>query len=87
MDYQALIHVIIDPLVSNPKELLIREVPSTKDDEISFLICTQNEDIARLIGKKGTTANAIREILSIAGKLEEKKVYIKFETFDEENKE
>ena len=88
MDYSSLIHTIVDPFITSPENLLIKNI--TSDDgkaDLTFLICADNNDIARLIGKKGVVANAIRDIVSIAGKLENKKVRIKFESFDEENKE
>ncbi len=86
MDYQTLIHTIIDPFVEKPEALLIRELPQEKENELTFLICTENDDIARLIGKKGCVANAIRNVVGIAGKLENKKVHIKFEAFNQEGK-
>ena len=86
MDYQTLIHTIIDPFVEKPEALLIRELPQEKENELTFLICTENNDIARLIGKKGCVANAIRNVVGIAGKLENKKVHIKFEAFNQEGK-
>ncbi len=85
MDYQNLIHAIIDSFIDKPEALLIRTLPSSNEKDVNILICTENDDIARLIGKKGCVANAIREIVSIAGKLENKKVHLKFESFDQEN--
>lgn len=89
MDYKKLIHTIVDSFVSDPEAILIRELPSeNKKDDLTFLICAPSNDIARLIGKKGCIANAIREVVSIAGKLENKKTFIKFESLEgEENKE
>lgn len=89
MDYKKLIHTIVDSFVSDPEAILIREIPSeTRKDDLTFLICAPSNDIARLIGKKGCIANAIREVVSIAGKLENKKTFIKFESLEgEENKE
>ena len=43
-------------------------------------------DIAVLIGKKGKIANAIREVVSIAGRLDDKRVFVKFESFEDERK-
>ncbi len=83
MNYNTLIHTIVDPFISNPDALLIREMPSENPKNVSLLICSSNEDIAKLIGKKGCIANAIRSIVSIAGKLEDKRVFIKFEPFGE----
>lgn len=84
MDYVKLIHTIIDSFINNPEAVLIRELPQENEKDKTILICTENDDTARLIGKKGCVANAIREIVSIAGKLENKKVHIKFESFDQD---
>lgn len=86
MDYNTLIHVVCDPLVENPSALLIREIKEADSKNTTILICSESEDIARMIGKKGCVANAIREIVSIAGKLNNQRVRVKFESFDE-NKE
>lgn len=85
MDYKALVHAVIDPFVSNPDAILVRELPNEGTKDITILICTANEDIARLIGKKGCVANAIRNVIGIAGKLEEKRIHIKFESFEEKS--
>ncbi|MFA6755955.1 MAG: KH domain-containing protein [Bacilli bacterium] len=87
MDYKALIHTIADPFITKPEALLIREQPNESDKDITLLIVAENEDTARLIGKKGCVANAIRDIVSIAGKLENKRVHLKFESFEGEKKE
>ena len=87
MDYVTLIHTIIDPFLENPASILIREIPQESDKDITYLIVSQSSDTAHLIGKKGCVAYAIREIISIAGKLENKRIHIKFESFDEEFEE
>lgn len=84
MDYEKIIHAIVDPFLINPEALMVRELPSDNDKCITLLIVAENEDTARLIGKKGAVANALREIVSIAGKAENKRVFLKFESFDDE---
>jgi predicted RNA-binding protein YlqC (UPF0109 family) len=87
MDYAKLIHTIIDPFIENPDSVLIKDITEDKENgEISYLISAPSNDIAKLIGRKGCIANSIRNIVSIAGKLEEKRVHLKFESFEEENK-
>lgn len=87
MDYTTLIHTIVDPFLNNKDALLIREISNeSSDTDLTILIVTENADIARLIGKKGCVANAIRDIVSIAGKLENKHIHLKFESFDDEKK-
>ncbi len=82
MDYKALVHTIIDPIISKPDAVLIREQASETPNDITLLIVAENEDTARLIGKKGVVANAIRDIISVSGKLENVHIHLKFESFD-----
>ncbi|MFA6667015.1 MAG: KH domain-containing protein [Bacilli bacterium] len=87
MNYQELVHTIIDPIITKPEAVLIREQPSTNEKDVTLLIVAENEDTARLIGKKGVVANAIRDVISVSGKLEGIHVHLKFESFDQEDKE
>ena len=84
MDYEKIIHSIVDPFLINPEAVMVRELPSDNDKVINLLICAENEDTARLIGKKGAVANALREVVAIGAKAENKHIYLKFESFDEE---
>ena len=86
MDYEKLIHALIDPIVEEPKSVLIR-VNDSEEKDITILIAAEKEDTARLIGRRGYIANALREIVSVAGKSENKHVHIRFESFDEEKEE
>ena len=83
MDYEKLIHALIDPIVEEPKSVLIR-VNDSEEKDITILIAAEKEDTARLIGRRGSIANALREIVSVAGKSENKHVHLKFESFEEE---
>ena len=87
MDYQTLVHTVIDPIISKPEAVLIRKQPTDNDKDITLLIVAENEDTARLIGKHGVVANAIRDVISIGGKLEGIHIHLKFESFNQENKE
>lgn len=84
MDYEKIIHSIVDPFLINPEAIMVRELPSDNDKVINLLIVAENEDTARLIGKKGAVANALREVVAIAAKADNKHIYLKFESFDEE---
>ena len=87
MDYEALIHSIIDDIVDDPKSVLIRINAPEGSKDIDIIIASEKEDTSRLIGQKGTIANAIREVVGVAGKSENKRIHIKFESFDEEKAE
>jgi len=84
MDYEKILHSIVDPFLINPEALMVRELPGDNDKNVVLLIVAENEDTARLIGKKGTVANALREVMSIAGKSENVHLHLKFESFDED---
>ena len=87
-DYAALLHPIIDPLVENPDSIMIRELPGGNDHHVTILIVAEDDDTARLIGKHGTVANALREVIGVATKADDTntRIHLKFESFDEEKK-
>ena len=87
MDYEAVIHALIDPIVDSPESVLIRITEGSTPKDVNILIAAEKEDTSRLIGKKGIIANALRELVGVAGKTENKHVHLRFESFDEEKKE
>lgn len=87
MNYETIIHAFIDDIVTDKETVMIRQIPCEKENGVSFLICSTSEDIARLIGRQGIIASSLREVLNIAGKLNNQEhVFLKFESFGE-NKE
>ena len=87
MDYEKIIHAFIDDIVTNKEAIMIRILPSDNEKDFTILVVADNEDTARLIGKKGIIANSLREVIQIAGKTEGKRLHLKFESFDEESKD
>lgn len=86
MDYEKIIHTLVDDIVDN-KEIMIRQMPSENPKEVLLMIFSDPEDTARLIGRKGIIADALREVISIAGKTENKRIILKFESFDQIEKD
>ena len=84
MDYEKIIHTIVDPFLINPEALMVRAINGDSEKDIVLLVVAESEDTARLIGKKGMVANSLRELISVAGKAEGKHIHLKFESFDEE---
>ena len=84
MDYSNIIHTICDPFLHNPDSLIVREAPTSDEKSVTLLIYAEAEDTARLIGKKGAVANALRELISVAGKSENKRIFLKFESYGQE---
>lgn len=85
IDFEKVIHGLVDPLVEHPDSLMIRALPGGTDKDITVLIVAEDEDTARLIGKKGVVANALREAVGIAGKADDSnlRIHLKFESFEE----
>lgn len=84
MDYEKIIHALIDPLIEEPKSVFIRILEEDNGKDVVVLIATEKEDTARLIGRRGIIANSLREVVSVAGKTENKHIHLKFESFEDE---
>lgn len=87
MDYESIIHAIVDPFVNDKEAIMIREMPSENPKDVLLLIVANSDDTARMIGRKGTIADSLRELISVAGKTENKRIHLKFESFTVENKD
>lgn len=87
MDYEKIIHAFVDSFVEKPESMIIRQMPSESEKDVVLLVVSDANDTARLIGRKGSVADALREVISIAGKLEGKRIHLKFEAFEDEKDE
>lgn len=70
---------LVKPMVEDKESLEVREMPSNNEREIVLHVYAKNDDIARLIGRKGSMASALRQVMSVASHTDDKKVSIKFE--------
>lgn len=86
MDYEKIIHALVDDIIDH-KEIMIRQMPSENPKEVILMIFSDANDTARLIGRKGIIADALREVMSVAGKTENKRIILKFESFSESEKD
>lgn len=84
MDYENIIHKLIDDIVEDPASVLIRVTEGNTAKDVLIIIVAEKNDTARLIGHKGIIANSLREVVGIAGKSENKHVHLKFESFEDE---
>lgn len=73
---------LVLPIVSNPQALMVKELESLDPKEVICVIYAPSDDIGRLIGKKGQSATALRQVCQIASRLIDKRISIKFETLD-----
>ena len=72
---------LVKPLVSDQDSVSVIEMPSLDDKEILLFVYANPNDISRLIGRKGTMANALRTMLLVSSKSVHKRISIKFEAF------
>ena len=79
IDLEKVLLNLVKPLCTDPDAVMVRQMESINDNEILLYVYAPSEDIARLIGKKGTMANSIRQMLQVASKIENKRISIKFE--------
>ena len=87
MNYEKIVRALIDPIVMEPESVLIRVIEDENGKDVNVLVAAEKEDTARLIGKHGIIANSLREVLSVAGKSENRRIFLKFESFDEEKED
>lgn len=83
MDYVKTLQDIAKELVSQKDKLEVRQMPSLEEDTIVLYVYAAHDDIAKLIGRKGMMANSIRQLMSVCGRLNDKKLDIKFESYGE----
>lgn len=83
MDYVQILKDMLSDLVEDKASLKIVQRPSLEDNEVLLYVYAAKEDVSRLIGKKGNMASAIRQIMSVPSRLDNKKISIKFESYDE----
>ncbi len=70
---------LVAPMVNDRESLDIRVTSGLKDRDVVLHVYAKSDDIARLIGRKGMMASALRQVMSIASHSEDKRVSIKFE--------
>lgn len=77
---------LVSPMVEDKDSLTVKEMPSDSDREVVLHVRAKNDDIARLIGRKGSMASALRQVMSVASHTDDKRVTIKFEEIDGEER-
>jgi len=69
-----LILLICKSLVDYPDEVEIKELTTGKTHLFEIMVCIQ--DVGKIIGKQGKTAQAIRQILNAVASKEKKRIVI-----------
>lgn len=81
IEYVKVIEDLVTPMVDDPSSLSVKVMPSLDENEVLLYVYANSEDVARLIGRKGVMASALRNMMSIASRDDSKRVSIKFESY------
>ncbi len=80
---EQVLYDLVIPMVEEKDQLEVHEVTDSDAREVVLEVRATNEDVARLIGRKGSMASALRQVMSVASHRENKKVSIRFEEREE----
>ena len=77
---KALLELVL-PIVGDKQSVSVKEMTSLNENEILLYVYAKSEDVARLIGRQGSMATALRNVMAIATRVENKRISIKFEAY------
>ena len=80
-DLEKTLYDLCLPLVENKTSLSVKTMASSYDNEVLLYVYADNKDVARLIGRKGVIASALRQMSSVASRKMHKRVNVKFEPY------
>ncbi len=80
-NFEQAVYDLILPMVDDPASLNVKMMESLNDSEILIYVYANSNDTARLIGRRGVMASALRQTMMIASRLEDKKISLKFESY------
>ncbi|MBE6107852.1 MAG: KH domain-containing protein [Erysipelotrichaceae bacterium] len=72
---------LVKPIVDDKDSVSVKTMPSLNDKEVLLYVYAKSDDVGRLIGKSGQMASALRQMMAIASRVEDKKITIKFESY------
>ncbi len=81
-ELDKVLYDLVSPMVEDKESLSVKEMPSDSVREVVLHVYAKNDDIARLIGRRGSMASALRQVMSVASHTDDKKVTIKFEEIE-----
>ncbi len=80
-DLEKTLYDLVVPIVDDAEAVSVKSMPSLNENEVVLYVYAKNDDVARLIGRQGSMATALRQMMLIASRLEDKKITIKFEAY------
>ena len=74
---------LVLPIVEDKESVNIELAQTEKENEVLLYVYAKSSDVARLIGRQGSMATSLRQMLSIGSFDLHKKISIKFEAIEE----
>lgn len=74
---------VVSPLIRHPEKAVLRVAASPEGDMVRFRLVLEQPDVARVIGRNGMTASAIRSLAKAAGEKRGVKVVVHILSHDE----
>jgi len=81
IDFEKVLLEVVKPMVDDPNSVSVKEMAGLDENEIILYVYAKNDDIARLIGKRGVMASSIRNMMAIGSRRVDKRINIKFESY------
>ncbi|MDD6468053.1 MAG: KH domain-containing protein [Erysipelotrichaceae bacterium] len=81
IDYEKVLYDLVAPIVDDANSVSVKQMESLNENEVLLYIYAKSEDIARLIGRQGSMAMAIRNTMAVASRVDDKRISIKFESY------
>jgi len=78
---ETVLYDLVVPMVENKESLNVQRLESLDENEIILNVYADNADIARLIGRQGVMAQAIRQTMTIGSRVLDRKISINFESY------
>ena len=77
---EKLIRYVADSLVEHGDRLRIEK--RDEGGELSYTLLLHPDDLGRMIGRHGKTAEALRVLLSLAGQKENRRIFLRIRELD-----
>ena len=81
IDYEKVLLDLVTPMVEDKASVSVKKMDTLDENEILLYVYANSEDVARLIGRRGSMASSSRQMMSVASRKEDKRVTIKFESY------
>jgi len=81
-ELSQVLYKLVEPMVDDPASVSVKQMPSLEENEVVLYVYAKSEDIARLIGRQGSMATALRQMMSVASRINNQRISIKFESYE-----